>query len=108
MRHECRPSPHWTLFRAQDWKTAATMFQGLAGRNGLVISNGFAAAMRPLELVTLFIGIALVYLPAMGKIMPGSAWAIERPPFLLAALLWLWSLWVMQSRTVIPFLYFQF
>ena len=98
----------WTLFRAQDWQTAATMFQGLAGRNGLVISNGFAAAMRPLELVTLFIGIAVVYLPAMGKILPGSAWAIERPPFLLAALLWLWSLWVMQSRTVIPFLYFQF
>jgi alginate O-acetyltransferase complex protein AlgI len=98
----------WTLFRAQDWQTAATMFSGLAGQHGFAMSNGFAAALRPVEVVTLFVGIAMVYLPALSQSSPRLASVIARPPFLLAAILWLWSLWVMQSRTVIPFLYFQF
>ena len=98
----------WTLFRAQDWQTAATMFSGLAGQHGLAMSNGFAAALRPIEVVTLVVGIAMVYLPALSNSSPRLASAIARPPFLLAVILWLWSLWVMQSRTVIPFLYFQF
>jgi len=48
------------------------------------------------------------YLPALGRSSPWLASAIARPPFLLAVILWLWSLWVMQGRSVIPFLYFQF
>lgn len=98
----------WLLFRAQDWQTAATMFDGLIGRNGATLSNGFLAAIRPIEIVTLFAGIALVYLPLLSRLLPSRATLIEKPPFLLAACLWFWSLWVMQGRTVIPFLYFQF
>jgi len=98
----------WMLFRAQDWQTAGVMFQGLAGHNGLAISSAFATALRPIELLTLFAGTGLVYLPLMGRISAFAAIPVERPSFLLALLLWLWSLWVMQSRSVIPFLYFQF
>jgi alginate O-acetyltransferase complex protein AlgI len=72
------------------------------------MSNGFAAALRPIEVVTLFVGIAMVYLPALSRSSPWLASVIARPPFMLAVMLWLWSLWVMQGRTVIPFLYFQF
>lgn len=98
----------WTLFRADDWQTAATMFGGLAGEHGAAMSSGFIAAMRPIELVTLLAASVIVYLPALRAIWPCSASSIERPPFMLAVLLWLWSLWVMQGRAVIPFLYFQF
>jgi alginate O-acetyltransferase complex protein AlgI len=98
----------WTLFRAQDWSTAAKMFGGLAGRNGFATSTSFEVALRPIELVTLVAGIVLVYLPALGNMLPAKASFIEKPPFTLALVLWVWSLWVMQGRTVIPFLYFQF
>jgi len=98
----------WMLFRAQSWQAAGTMFRGALGLNGFPISSGFAAALRPIEILTLAIGIAIVYLPLAGKLSGKSVAAIDRPPFYFAAALWLWSLWVIQSRTVIPFLYFQF
>jgi len=98
----------WTLFRAQDWATAVGMFRGLAGENGLAMSSGFAVAARPIELLSLIAGIALVYLPLLSRVVCSCAPIIERPPFTIALVLWLWSLWVMQGRTVIPFLYFQF
>lgn len=98
----------WILFRAQDWATAATMFQGLAGWNGIALSNGLAVAMRPVELAVLLLGIAVVYLPLLGRVIPSTSCFVERPSFWIASVLWLWSLWVMQGRAVIPFLYFQF
>ncbi len=98
----------WTLFRAQDWQTAETMFRGALGLNGFSISSDFAAVLRPIETVTLGLGIAIVYLPLAGRMSPKLAAAINNPPFYFAAILWLWSLWLIQSRTVIPFLYFQF
>jgi alginate O-acetyltransferase complex protein AlgI len=98
----------WTLFRAQDWHSAETIFRGALGLNGFSISSGFVAALRPIQILTLLVGIAIVYLPLVGKIAPKTAGLIENPPFYFATVLWLWSLWLMQSRTVIPFLYFQF
>lgn len=98
----------WTLFRAQDWNTAIAMFRGLSGANGIAFTNGFAVMMRPIEIATLFGGIVLIYLPLVGRALPSVGSGIERPAFSVALILWLWSLWVMQSRTVIPFLYFQF
>ena len=93
--------------RAQDWHSAETIFRGALGLNGFSISSGFAAALRPIQSLTLLVGIAIVYLPLVGKIAK-TAGLIENPPFYFATVLWLWSLWLMQSRTVIPFLYFQF
>lgn len=95
----------WLLFRAQDWQTAGSMLSGLSGHNGVALSAAMSAVTRPIEILTLCLGILIVYAPALGPNLPGC---IRRPPFELAALLWLWSLWTMQSRSVIPFLYFQF
>ena len=98
----------WTLFRAQDWQTAGTMFSGALGRNGLPMSSAFVAVLRPTELIALFAGIALVYRPIVARSLPMAHSIIGRPAFPVASLLWLCSLWLIQSRTVIPFLYFQF
>ncbi|MBI5261818.1 MAG: MBOAT family protein [Bradyrhizobium sp.] len=98
----------WLLFRAQDWQTAGTMFSGAWGVNGLAMSPAFIALVRPTEIVTLVLGIALIYLPLAEKRWPIVGSMARRPSFGLTLLLWLCSLWLMQSRTVIPFLYFQF
>lgn len=96
----------WLLFRAQDWQAAQTMLSGLLGFHGLALSSPMAAAARPTELLTVCIGLLAVYAPTLP---PSRLRAyIARPPFELALLLWLCALWTIQSRTVIPFLYFQF
>lgn len=96
----------WLLFRAQDWQSAGTMLSGLSGANGLVLSSGMSAASRLIELLTIGLGICIICAPAIrGSSLRAFA---ARPPFELAMLLWLCSLWTMQSRSVIPFLYFQF
>lgn len=96
----------WLLFRAQDWQIAQTMMSGLLGLNGLSLSSPMIATARPTELLTLCLGLLVVYAPALPD-YPLRRY-IARPPFELALLLWLCALWTMQSRTVIPFLYFQF
>ncbi|GGI34540.1 MBOAT family O-acyltransferase [Bradyrhizobium guangdongense] len=96
----------WLLFRAQDWQVAQTMMSGLLGFNGLSLSSPMRAAVRPTELLTLCIGLLVVYAPLLASYRVQGY--IARPPFELALLLWLCALWTMQSRTVIPFLYFQF
>jgi alginate O-acetyltransferase complex protein AlgI len=95
----------WLLFRAQDWETAGTMLRGLLGLNGVGISTGMLVATRPVELMTLGLAICVVYAP----LLAGSKrrW-ITRPSFATALALWFCALWTMQSRAVIPFLYFQF
>jgi alginate O-acetyltransferase complex protein AlgI len=97
----------WILFRAPDWHGAATMFQGLSGANGYSISPGFELGLRPVTIVTLGLAMLLVYFPILKRLSPTFI-NIEGPPFYLAVALWLFSLWIMQTRTVIPFLYFQF
>jgi len=96
----------WLLFRAQDWQSAQTMMSGLLGFNGLPLSSSMIVATRPTELLTLCIGLFSIYAPALPR-YPLRRY-IACPPFELALLLWLCALWTMQSRTVIPFLYFQF
>ena len=96
----------WLLFRAQDWHVVQTMMTALLGLNGLSLSSPMTAAARPVELLTLGVSLFVVYAPALPE-YPLRRY-IDRPPFELALLLWLCALWTMQSRTVIPFLYFQF
>ena len=96
----------WLLFRAQDWQSAHLMMSGLLGFNGLVPSSPMIAASRPVELLTLCVGVLVIYAPALPRYPLRSV--VANPPFELAFLLWLCALWTMQSRTVIPFLYFQF
>lgn len=98
----------WALFRAQSWAEAGVIFSGLAGSNGVALSPSMGAAIRPVEIATLLLGIGLVYLPKLMRIDPSApnpghwlrAWA-ALPLFLFAVL-------VLQGRMVVPFLYFQF
>jgi alginate O-acetyltransferase complex protein AlgI len=98
----------WALFRAQDWEGVRAMFSGLGGHNGIRFTADFLANTRPIQIVTIALGIGLVYLPAAVQVVPNpnrlSAW----PPFAVGFPLWILSIWLIQTRSVIPFLYFQF
>ncbi len=98
----------WALFRAQDWEGARAIFSGLGGHNGIAFTADFLANTRPVQIVTIALGIGLVYLPTAVRAIPRlgrlSAW----PPFALSFPLWILSIWLIQTRSVIPFLYFQF
>jgi alginate O-acetyltransferase complex protein AlgI len=98
----------WTLFRSNDWGTAATMFGGLLGRNGVALSASYAAAIRPVEIVTLLLGIALVYAPLVQFRAPDLWRGLRTGLGYSAFVLLMLSLWTLQGRTVTPFLYFQF
>ncbi|MFV8201566.1 hypothetical protein ACNQ1D_26525, partial [Enterobacter cloacae complex sp.6700005] len=62
----------WALFRAASWDEAGRIFSGLAGAHGLSLSPAMGAALRPLELVTLALGIGLIYLPKLMRIDPSA------------------------------------
>lgn len=98
----------WTLFRAEDWARANTMFAGMAGRNGLGISAAFAAAIRPTEIFTILVGIVVLFAPLVQfRALP--AWRMLRSGVTYGAfVLFLVSCWALQGRLVVPFLYFQF
>ncbi|MBN3807371.1 MBOAT family protein [Paraburkholderia sp. Ac-20336] len=95
----------WLLFRADSWGEVSTMLAALGGAHGWAMSSAFAAALRPNQLACLLGGIALVYLPAAWPAGHARGHALLR---YLAVPLWLVSVCVLQGRTVVPFLYFQF
>ncbi|SDH86813.1 MBOAT family O-acyltransferase [Paraburkholderia phenazinium] len=98
----------WLLFRAQTWAEVSTMLLALRGQNGWQLSSAFAAALRPNQIVCLLIGVLLVYLPLLwAQRRRSSAYCYALLRYLTVPL-WLVALWVLQGRTVIPFLYFQF
>jgi alginate O-acetyltransferase complex protein AlgI len=98
----------WTLFRAEDWSRALTMFAGMAGRNGLGISSAYAAAIRPTEVATIVLGVIVVYAPLLAFRF-ARGWRTVRFGLHYSALgLFIVSCWTLQGRTVVPFLYFKF
>lgn len=98
----------WTLFRADDWSVASTMFSGMLGKSGFGISSAYAAALRPTELLTLVLGIVVVYAPLLQFRLP-FVWSGMRTSLNYAAfVLFMLSCWALQGRIVVPFLYFQF
>jgi alginate O-acetyltransferase complex protein AlgI len=98
----------WLLFRAQTWGEVATLLGALGGRNGWATSDAFGAALRPNQIVCLVLGIALVYLPVLHARFDDLRAATTRLLNFTTVPLWLVALWVLQGRTVVPFLYFQF
>ena len=98
----------WALFRAQSWSEAATIFTGLAGVHGLGLSPAMAAAVRPVELLALMVGIGFVYLPKLLRIDPAAPEPGHSLRAWTALPLFLFALLILQGRTVVPFLYFQF
>jgi alginate O-acetyltransferase complex protein AlgI len=98
----------WTLFRADDWPMAAAMFAGMLGHSGLAVSQSYAAAIRPTELLTLALGLIVIYVPLV-QFRSRRVWHGVRVSLSYAAFaLFLASCWALHGRTVVPFLYFQF
>ncbi|BAF89217.1 cellulose acetylase [Azorhizobium caulinodans ORS 571] len=98
----------WLLFRAQTWAEFGVMLHGLSGANGWGLSDALGAALRPTHLLTIALGIALVYVPLAGRASPQLAAKGRWLTSWSALPLWLAAVWVLQGRTVVPFLYFQF
>ncbi|WP_029006081.1 MBOAT family O-acyltransferase [Azorhizobium doebereinerae] len=98
----------WLLFRAQSWAEFAVMLHGLSGASGWVISDALGAVLRPTQVLTLILGVGLVYVPLVDRVAPGLAGVGRRLTSWSALPLWLAAVWVLQGRTVVPFLYFQF
>jgi alginate O-acetyltransferase complex protein AlgI len=90
----------WLLFRAANWDEAMLMGGALLGGHGWAMSSALAAVLRPNQVLMLLIGGALIYLPLAWRGPALTSW--------LALPLFLCALWVLQSRSVVPFLYFQF
>jgi alginate O-acetyltransferase complex protein AlgI len=98
----------WLLFRAQTWSEVSIMLRALGGQNGWGLSDAFEASLRPNQIVCVVLGVALTYLPfvlARCKRARAGADGLLR---YLSVPLWLTAVWVLQGRTVVPFLYFQF
>ncbi|MFG1361235.1 MBOAT family O-acyltransferase [Xanthobacter pseudotagetidis] len=98
----------WILFRSQSWAEAGLMTSGLFGNHGVGLSPGMGAVLRPVEIMTFVVGIGLIYLPKLMRIDPSAPEPGHTLRAALALPLFLFAVWVLQGRTVVPFLYFQF
>lgn len=98
----------WSLFRAQNWTSFGTIVTGFSGSNGLGFSGAFLAALRPVEVIAILAGFLVIYAP-VAKVID-ARWVLTgvRMKSAGAFILWIAALWVLQGRTVVPFLYFQF
>ncbi|WP_034293515.1 MBOAT family protein [Herbaspirillum sp. RV1423] len=98
----------WLLFRAQSWNEVALMLGALTGGNGWGLSPAFSAALHANQMICLLLGLVLVYLPLYRAPLPRMSQRVLRLARWLTLPVWLLALWVLQGRTVVPFLYFQF
>ncbi|MBO9476724.1 MBOAT family protein [Shimia sp. R11_0] len=104
----------WVVFRAETLPQAMSMFEGMAGMNGVVLSGETRLLLRPTEVIFLVLGVMIALLP-MWREMTASE-AIARPASQLwhhlaplrTAILFCCSAAIMLARTESPFLYFQF
>ncbi len=97
----------WLLFRAQDWATVRNMTEGLMGLHGARFSDAYSAALRPTEFAGMLIAILAIYWPLTSSIAIKPTMKADLLGWSVLPL-WLISLWVLQGRAVVPFLYFQF
>ncbi len=98
----------WMLFRAQTWDEVAVMLDALQGHHGWQMTESFAAILRPNQIICLVLGIALVYLPKVYTINTRVQHLHSAISRVALCPLWLLAIWVLQGRTIVPFLYFQF
>ncbi len=99
----------WTPFRATSWNGTVAMLAGQVGLNGIGISDAVAVALRPVEVVWLGIGIAVVIWPAVrAQLLPRLVWRSEWWSAVWPTALFLYAIAVMMGHQTVPFLYFQF
>jgi alginate O-acetyltransferase complex protein AlgI len=99
----------WIIFRSHTFDAALTMYAGQFGLHGLGLGDALTLAMRPVQWMTIALGIACcaapILLPALDRRggtlvrVIGSVWPV------LAFML---SFALIASRGAVPFLYFQF
>ncbi|WP_322997551.1 MBOAT family O-acyltransferase [Castellaniella sp.] len=98
----------WTLFRAETWEQADIMFSGLFGMNGLSPSAALLVELRPMLVVAFITAYVMIYLPLILRVDPAAPEPGHTLRAWSAPLLFLLAVFVLQSRTTVPFLYFQF
>jgi len=104
----------WVIFRAPTLSDAATMYIGMAGLNGILMSPESIFLLRPTEILFLMAGISICLLQAQAdrltrwrfttlntNIWQATAGARTVTLFIACAS-------IMQARAESPFLYFQF
>ncbi|MEO0919919.1 MAG: MBOAT family O-acyltransferase, partial [Pseudomonadota bacterium] len=104
----------WVVFRAPTLSDAATMYIGMAGLNGILMSPESIFLLRPTEILFLMAGISICLLQAQAdrltrwrfttlntNIWQATAGARTVTLFIACAS-------IMQARAESPFLYFQF
>ncbi len=97
----------WTVFRADGLGNALGMLAGQFGLNGFVMGDAVAVALRPICVVTFFVGMLCIVYPAITKVKTISfnfvIWSEVWP-----ILMFLYAVVVLSGQKAIPFLYFQF
>jgi alginate O-acetyltransferase complex protein AlgI len=99
----------WTVFRAQDFSAALTMWGGQFGLNGIAMGDEVALALRPTIYASFIFGIICIAYPALSIAKTG--WGIFRNTLWRAswpALAFAYALIVLTGQQSPPFLYFQF
>ena len=99
----------WVVFRADTFGEALRIYTGMAWLHGTAVSDNLAWQLTPDRLWTIFIGMAVVYVPLVERRVAallgrtGAGLSLVGPfcGFLLAMVL-------LYSRAAVPFLYFQF
>lgn len=96
----------WVLFRANDWAGVGTMLSGLTGANGFPLSPALAVEIRPVQVLTMILGVVIIYLPAILQWPRQNAWVKIRAAGIFVV--WIAAVIILQGRTTVPFLYYQF
>lgn len=108
----------WVLFRAHDLTSAMDFYKGMAGMNGLGISDAFYWQIKGIALTALVAGVALVFvLPSLDRfrspveLSKGSAAIMTHAPLVLQIIvtaIFLLAVTRLSAMSFSPFLYFQF
>ena len=99
----------WVVFRADDFSGALRVYRGMAGLQGLGVSDELAWQLTPDRLWMVAIGAAVVYAPLIGQRMGPLLGMAGRGASLAAPFCgFLLGLVLLYSRAAVPFLYFQF
>jgi alginate O-acetyltransferase complex protein AlgI len=99
----------WTVFRAQDFSAALTMWGGQFGLNGIGMGDAVSLAMHPTIYASFIVGILCIIYPATNIAKAGlgvfnsTIWRAVWPSLAFA-----YALIVLTGQQSPPFLYFQF
>jgi alginate O-acetyltransferase complex protein AlgI len=99
----------WVVFRADNFGIAMRVYRGMAGLQGIGVSDDLAWQLTPDRLWTVAIGAAIVYVPLVGARAAAASGAAGRGLSLIGPFCgFLLAMVLLYSRAAVPFLYFQF